>query len=91
MLCVPAHHRSDPLLQVRIRGCKGVLLRNSLLPGKQLAVRPSMDKFGSTHPQLEVCGVAAWLPAYLNRQVITMMVHNKVSEQVRRGKGAGQQ
>jgi RNA-dependent RNA polymerase len=76
------------LLQVRIRGCKGVLSRNSRLSGKQVAVRPSMDNFGSTHPQLEVCSAAAWLPSYLNRQVITMMVHNKVPQQVR-GFGEG--
>jgi hypothetical protein len=70
-------------LQVRLQGCKGVLSRNSLLTGKQLRVRPSMEKFGSTHPQLEVCSVATWLPSYLNRQVITFMVYNGVPEQVR--------
>lgn len=60
-----------------------MLSRNSLLTGKQLRVRPSMEKFGSTHPQLEVCSVATWLPSYLNRQVITFMVYNGVPQQVR--------
>lgn len=45
-------------------------------------MRPSMDKFGSNHPQLEVCCVASWLPSYLNRQVIIMMDFNGVPEEV---------
>jgi hypothetical protein len=69
--------------QVRLQGCKGVLSRNSLLRHKQLQVRPSMEKFDSNHPQLELCSVAMWLPSYLNRQVITFMVYNGVPEQVR--------
>ena len=71
--------------QVRYRGCKGVLSRNSLLGGRQLQVRRSTEKFTSAHPQLEVCSVASWLPAYLNRQVIIMMDHNGVAPQVSRG------
>jgi hypothetical protein len=71
-----------PVLQVRLQGSKGVLSRNSLLSHKQLRVRPSMEKFDSNHPQLEVCSVASWLPSYLNRQVILFMAYNGVSEQV---------
>lgn len=59
-----------------------MLSRNSLLSGRQLQVRPSMNKFGSSHPQLEVCCVASWLPSYLNRQVIIMMDFNGVPEEV---------
>jgi hypothetical protein len=70
-------------MQIRHGGAKGVLSRNSLLQGRQMQLRPSQLKFGSSHPQLEVCSVAAWLPAYLNRQVIMMMEHNGVPEQVR--------
>lgn len=58
--------------------------RYSPLPGRQLQLRPSMEKFGSDHPQLEVCSVAAWLPAYLNRQVIIMMNYNGVPTEVSR-------
>lgn len=69
---------------MRYRGCKGVLSRNSLLAGRQLQVRRSMEKFTSSHLQLEVCSVASWLPAYLNRQVIIMMDHNGVGPEVSR-------
>jgi hypothetical protein len=64
--------------QIRYGGAKGVLSRCSALRGRQLQLRPSQLKFGSSHPQLEVCSVAAWLPAYLNRQIIVMMEHNGV-------------
>lgn len=69
-------------VQVRLGGCKGVLSRNSTLAGKQLQVRPSMDKFGSSHPQLEVCSVGQWLCCYLNRFVIIMMDFNGVPPEV---------
>lgn len=77
--------------QVRLGGCKGVLSRNSQLSGKSIVVRNSMDKFGSQHPQLEVCAVAQWLPAYLNRQVIMMMEFNGVPGQVRLREAHGRQ
>jgi hypothetical protein len=70
--------------QVRIHGCKGVLSRNSMLDGERFQVRHSMTKFGSDHPQLEVCSTAAWIPAYLNRQVIIMMDYNGVPSEVSR-------
>jgi hypothetical protein len=59
-----------------------VLSRYSRLHGRQMCLRPSQLKFGSSQPQLEVCSVAAWLPAYLNRQVIMMMEHNNVPAEV---------
>jgi hypothetical protein len=69
-------------LQIRYGGAKGVLSRYSRVHGRQMCLRPSQLKFGSSHPQLEVCSVAAWLPAYLNRQVIMMMEHNNVPAEV---------
>ncbi|KAF6265361.1 RNA dependent RNA polymerase-domain-containing protein [Scenedesmus sp. NREL 46B-D3] len=68
-------------IQIRYGGAKGVLARCSTLAGRQLQLRGSQLKFGSSHPQLEVCSVAAWLPAYLNRQIIIMMSHNGVPNQ----------
>jgi hypothetical protein len=50
-----------------------------------------MTKFGSEHPQLEVCGTAAWIPAYLNRHVITMMDYNGLPPEVSRVHGSGVQ
>lgn len=74
-------------MQIRYGGAKGVLSRCSALRGRQLQLRPSQLKFSSSHPQLEVCSVAAWLPAYLNRQIIAMMARNGVPAEVR-GLGA---
>lgn len=74
-------------MQIRYGGAKGVLSRCSALRGRQLQLQPSQLKFSSSHPQLEVCSVAAWLPAYLNRQIIAMMAHNGVPADVR-GLGA---
>jgi hypothetical protein len=59
-----------------------VLSRYDKLSGMCLELRPSQEKFGSQHPALEVCSVASWLPAYLNRQVILMMQHNGVPTEV---------
>eukprot|EP00878_Enallax_costatus_P009586 GHUV01010016.1.p1 GENE.GHUV01010016.1~~GHUV01010016.1.p1 ORF type:complete len:838 (+),score=275.45 GHUV01010016.1:487-3000(+) len=79
---VPADAPQTSAIQVRFKGCKGVLSRYSVLSNRQLQLRPSMEKFGSDHSRLEVCSVAAWLPAYLNRQVIMMMQYNGVETEV---------
>lgn len=72
-----------PRAQVRFQGYKGVLSRFSGLSGRAIQLRPSMNKFGSKHPKLEVVSVAACRPAYLNRQVIIMMNYNGVPREVR--------
>ncbi len=74
-------YRAPSFYQVRYAGCKGVLsvfgkgiwantAAQAGCSGKCIQTRDSMRKFGSPHQRLEVCCVANWLPAYLNRQVI---------------------
>jgi RNA-dependent RNA polymerase len=52
------------------------------LTGRQLNYRPSMLKFESSASVVEICAVARLLPAYLNRQVITLLTGNGVPEAV---------
>ena len=68
--------------QIRFGGHKGVLSLYAPLSGRRMQLRPSMRKMDSTHAGLEVCTVATWLPAYLNRQVIIMLESHGVPEQV---------
>ena len=68
--------------QIRFGGHKGVLSLYAPLSGRRMQLRPSMRKMDSTHTGLEVCTVATWLPAYLNRQVIIMLESHGVPEQV---------
>lgn len=59
-----------------------MLSKYTWLRGRKLQLRPNQEKFGSKHPQLEVCALASCLPAYLDRQVILMMDYNGVSQEV---------
>ena len=63
------------VLQIRFRGCKGVVVLDRTLPGHQLLLRNSMKKFDSS-PEcstMEHIGVVGWSgarpPAKLNNQV----------------------
>lgn len=64
--------------QIRIGGCKGVLLKKLELkekePGKKIIeVRPSMIKFKSDDLGLEIIRCATFSQGYLNRQVIMLL------------------
>ncbi|XP_043724050.1 RNA-dependent RNA polymerase 6 [Telopea speciosissima] len=60
--------------QIRYAGCKGVI---ACWPEKEdgirLSVRPSMNKFESTHTILEVVSWTRFQPGYLNRQFVTLL------------------
>lgn len=60
-------------LQIRFGGVKGVVALDPMLAGRRMCTRPSMEKFESTARTLEVCSLATVLPAYLNRQLITLL------------------
>lgn len=59
-------------LQIRICGCKGVLAVDPIIE-TGVYVRPSMNKFVSTHSRLELCTYAVGHPGYLNRQLILIL------------------
>ncbi|KXS22224.1 RdRP-domain-containing protein [Gonapodya prolifera JEL478] len=67
---------SDPTpsaFQIRMGGCKGVLSVNDEHFGDTVCYRASQEKFPSEHSVLEVCQPARKFPAYLNRQLITLL------------------
>eukprot|EP00026_Physarum_polycephalum_P000560 Phypoly_transcript_00561.p1 GENE.Phypoly_transcript_00561~~Phypoly_transcript_00561.p1 ORF type:complete len:1059 (+),score=104.59 Phypoly_transcript_00561:1178-4354(+) len=58
--------------QCRIGGCKGMVAVNPRA-NHQLYVRPSMEKFSSSHTVFEVIGTSHFIASYLNRQIITLL------------------
>lgn len=58
--------------QIRYGGFKGVVAVDPHSQEK-LSLRPSMNKFSSTHIGLEILNWSKFLPCYLNRQVISLL------------------
>ncbi|KAJ0965027.1 hypothetical protein J5N97_026165 [Dioscorea zingiberensis] len=60
--------------QIRYAGCKGVI---AVWPGNddgiRLSLRPSMNKFESSHNVLEVASWTRFQPGFLNRQIVTLL------------------
>ncbi|KDO16519.1 hypothetical protein SPRG_17963, partial [Saprolegnia parasitica CBS 223.65] len=61
--------------QIRYGSSKGVVSVNTsfVLTDINMELRDSMHKFASEHDAIEVCSVPQVLPAYLNRQLITLL------------------
>ncbi|RIA90179.1 RNA dependent RNA polymerase-domain-containing protein [Glomus cerebriforme] len=59
--------------QFRLAGYKGVLCQSRFVRNNQIQVRPSQHKFESDHNVLEVIRCSSFIPAYLNRQAITLL------------------
>ena len=68
-------------VQFRLGGYKGVLCMSPRVREKQIQVRPSQRKFDSSHTELEVIRASTFLPAYLNRQAITLLSTLKVPDE----------
>ncbi len=73
--------------QIRFNGCKGVIVSDATMENHKLRFRSSMKKFEcpSTAPQynkVEVCSPAAYIPCFLNRNIIQVLEHARIPSKV---------
>lgn len=69
--------------QIRFAGFKGVVASwPAKGDGFRLQLRPSMNKFQSTHSTLEICSWTRFQPGFLNRQIITLLSALDVSDEI---------
>ncbi|CAK8568633.1 unnamed protein product [Lathyrus sativus] len=69
--------------QIRYAGFKGVVACwPSKGDGIKLSLRPSMNKFQSTHTTLEICAWTRFQPGFLNRQIITLLSALDVPDEI---------
>ncbi|KAG8189296.1 hypothetical protein JTE90_019056 [Oedothorax gibbosus] len=69
-------------MQIRYAGCKGMLVVDPTLEGKQIKFRKSMKKFESKHESLEILKFSEKRPAFLNRPFITILEQLGISKEV---------
>ncbi|RWS09175.1 RNA-dependent RNA polymerase 1-like protein [Dinothrombium tinctorium] len=73
--------RVPSAFQIRIGGCKGMLVVNPLLPNNTIKIRRSMRKFESNDMNLlGILKVSSVRAAYLNRPLITLLEQLKADE-----------
>ncbi|KAK3827568.1 MAG: RNA dependent RNA polymerase-domain-containing protein [Benniella sp.] len=68
--------------QIRLGGSKGVLALYPTLPKKMVQIRPSMEKFTVKHYVLEVIRTSSYISSYLNRQIIILITHLGVPDEI---------
>ncbi|XP_028778416.1 RNA-dependent RNA polymerase 6-like [Neltuma alba] len=69
--------------QIRYAGFKGVVACwPAREDGVQLLLRPSMNKFESTHTTLEICSWTRFQSGFLNRQIVTLLSALNVPDEV---------
>jgi hypothetical protein len=78
---LPNSRGSATCFQIRYGGAKGMLSLDKRLTGRQICLRPSMEKFPSEDTAfLELCGMASGpIPMVLNRQLIKILEDLNVS------------
>ncbi|KAI1287455.1 putative RNA-dependent RNA polymerase 1 [Halotydeus destructor] len=59
--------------QIRLKGCKGLVTLNPLVPSGKIVIRSSMNKFESESTSLEILKFSKNRPVYLNRPLITIL------------------
>ncbi|XP_028966489.1 RNA-dependent RNA polymerase 2 [Galendromus occidentalis] len=84
--CTLPHHAMElhpSALQIRYRGCKGMISLDTTLPGRKLVLRESMIKFQCTSPRkLEVIKWSAPMNMFLNRSLIAILEHHGIRTDV---------
>jgi RNA-dependent RNA polymerase len=60
--------------QIRFKGYKGMVVVDPTFTERKILLRKSMKKFDSDHTEFEIVGYSSYHPAYLNRQIITLLV-----------------
>lgn len=81
-LVVTSAPSAPSAFQYRCGGVKGVTSVDVRLPGKMLNIRPSMRKFEGQTTTFDLCTTARSLPAFLNRQIITLLTTSGVPDSV---------
>ena len=80
------HHAMElhpSALQIRYRGCKGMISLDTALTGRKLVLRKSMIKFQCTSPRkLEVIKWSAPMNMFLNRSLIAILEHHGIRTEV---------
>lgn len=70
-------------LQIRYRGCKGMVSLDLSLPGRALVLRKSMLKFRCDSPRkLEVIKWSAPMVMFLNRPLIAILEHHGIDVEI---------
>ncbi|KAG8189298.1 hypothetical protein JTE90_019058 [Oedothorax gibbosus] len=69
-------------MQIRYAGCKGMLVVDPTLEGKQIKFRESMRKFESQHESLEILKFSEKRHAFLNRPFITILEQLGIGKEV---------
>ncbi|KAI1287452.1 RNA-dependent RNA polymerase 1 [Halotydeus destructor] len=59
--------------QIRLKGCKGLVTVNPMVPRDKIVIRSSMNKFESESTSLEILKFSKNRPVYLNRPLITIL------------------
>lgn len=68
--------------QMRMGGCKGVLVVWPDVPANEVHIRPSQEKFKAPYNGLEIIKVSSFSQATLNRQIIPILSCLGVEDQV---------
>jgi RNA-dependent RNA polymerase len=59
---------------IPLLGYKGMVVVDPTFTERKILLRKSMKKFDSDHTEFEIVGYSSYHPAYLNRQIITLLV-----------------
>lgn len=72
------------VIQIRYKGCKGLLALDATLPDNTICIRPSMEKYQANHDNaakyLDILSWNMFKGGYLNRQIIILLKTRGISD-----------